>query len=99
MEKLIAVSGGLLVLSGTAAEMPLIYFPLILVTHFVYLMFMKKVDLNDRAACGKAFRHSNYYGLAVALIIYICNDISGTNIDAEFNRINQDDEVVVKGSS
>lgn len=76
MEKLIAVSGGLLVVSGVGAQMPMVYFPLLLLTHFVYLHFMRQVDLSDRAACGKAFRHSNYYGLVIALIIYLCNDMS-----------------------
>ena len=60
--------------------MPFIYFPLIMITHYVYFYWMKKVDLKDRAACGKAFRHSNYYGLAIAIIIYLCNQISETNL-------------------
>ena len=73
--------------SGIAAQMPIVYFPLILLTHFLYLKFMMKVDLNNRADCGKAFKNSNYYGLAVALIIYICNEISELNIDSEFNKL------------
>jgi 4-hydroxybenzoate polyprenyltransferase len=68
-------------ITGIAGGMPTVYLPLMLATHMTYLYFLRKIDIKDKQQCGRAFKHSNYYGLAVTLILYLCNQWSEINIE------------------